>query len=382
MIIIETYLIHYGVGHDKGGHSGRYPWGSGENPEVKLARKQAKQAKKEAKEKAKAEKLNAKFDKASTKIRRGKKVDKNVDTLKETMSKMTDEELRAKIDRLRLEGTYTQLLREANPQKVSAGHKFINNMKDNLARDVPNVLSTKLKDAIGTKLDQVIKDQFNTDVPISSLLKKDLSKLNASELKQVTDHWNALKNAKDAKNQLNPVDELLKKDPSKLTPDEARKVSEYYKNLNTGDVARRSVEQRRREDAQAEEARRAEEHRQAVERQREREQRTARAVNRREAMDAQRQREENIRGWNPEFRNNGQREQAEEAASTSRRIKQQQRETWTGDVEGEGSSHYRRERGPIVDADYQDVDTGRQFLELYLTDSRGNERLLPDRRRH
>ena len=24
--------MHYGVGHDKGGHSGRYPWGSGENP--------------------------------------------------------------------------------------------------------------------------------------------------------------------------------------------------------------------------------------------------------------------------------------------------------------------------------------------------------------
>ena len=29
MIIIENYIIHYGVGHDKGGHSGRYPWGSG-----------------------------------------------------------------------------------------------------------------------------------------------------------------------------------------------------------------------------------------------------------------------------------------------------------------------------------------------------------------
>jgi len=26
------YILHYGVGHDKGGHSGRYPWGSGENP--------------------------------------------------------------------------------------------------------------------------------------------------------------------------------------------------------------------------------------------------------------------------------------------------------------------------------------------------------------
>lgn len=28
----DLYIIHYGVGHDKGGHSGRYPWGSGENP--------------------------------------------------------------------------------------------------------------------------------------------------------------------------------------------------------------------------------------------------------------------------------------------------------------------------------------------------------------
>lgn len=28
-------LRHYGVGHDKGGHSGRYPWGSGKNPKGK-----------------------------------------------------------------------------------------------------------------------------------------------------------------------------------------------------------------------------------------------------------------------------------------------------------------------------------------------------------
>ena len=231
MIIIETYLIHYGVGHDKGGHSGRYPWGSGKNPEVKLARKQAKQAKKEAKEKAKAEKLNAKFDKASAKIRRGKKVGKNVDTLKETMSKMTDEELRAKIDRLRLEGTYTQLLRDANPQKVSTGRKFIDNMKDNIARDVPNVLSMKLKDAMGKKLDQIIKDQFNVDVPVSELLKKDLGKLNDSELKRVTDHYNALKNAKDAKR--NAAKEsngdnsraLFGRNVADLTDDELRKAN-------------------------------------------------------------------------------------------------------------------------------------------------------------
>ncbi len=28
----DKFLIHYGVGHLQGGHSGRYPWGSGENP--------------------------------------------------------------------------------------------------------------------------------------------------------------------------------------------------------------------------------------------------------------------------------------------------------------------------------------------------------------
>ena len=65
-----------------------------------------------------------------------------------------------------------------------------------------------------------------------------------------------------------------------------------------------------------------------------------------------------------------------------RKLQQQTRETWTGDVEGEGTSHYRRERGPIVDVDYRDVDAGRQFLDLYLTGSRGNGYLLTDRRRH
>lgn len=28
----REFLCHYGVGHDQGGHSGRYPWGSGNRP--------------------------------------------------------------------------------------------------------------------------------------------------------------------------------------------------------------------------------------------------------------------------------------------------------------------------------------------------------------
>lgn len=31
----EQYLAHYGVGHLQGGHSGRYPWGSGKRPKQK-----------------------------------------------------------------------------------------------------------------------------------------------------------------------------------------------------------------------------------------------------------------------------------------------------------------------------------------------------------
>ena len=30
--VYDDYLMHYGVGHDKGGHSGRYRWGSGKDP--------------------------------------------------------------------------------------------------------------------------------------------------------------------------------------------------------------------------------------------------------------------------------------------------------------------------------------------------------------
>lgn len=37
----DLYIMHYGVGHDKGGHSGRYPWGSGDK--IKNALKTVKE---------------------------------------------------------------------------------------------------------------------------------------------------------------------------------------------------------------------------------------------------------------------------------------------------------------------------------------------------
>lgn len=40
----DLYIMHYGVGHDKGGHSGRYPWGSGEEPYQDLSAAERRQA--------------------------------------------------------------------------------------------------------------------------------------------------------------------------------------------------------------------------------------------------------------------------------------------------------------------------------------------------
>lgn len=43
-----TYIAHYGVGHLNGGHSGRYPWGSGKDPkQTEADRKRIYEEKKE-----------------------------------------------------------------------------------------------------------------------------------------------------------------------------------------------------------------------------------------------------------------------------------------------------------------------------------------------
>jgi len=39
----DLYIMHYGVGHDKGGHSGRYPWGSGDEPYQDLSAAERRQ---------------------------------------------------------------------------------------------------------------------------------------------------------------------------------------------------------------------------------------------------------------------------------------------------------------------------------------------------
>lgn len=51
-------------------------------------------------------------------------------TKPKTAKEMTDDELKTKIERLRLEKTYKDLDREVNPQNVSRGKKFVNDFID------------------------------------------------------------------------------------------------------------------------------------------------------------------------------------------------------------------------------------------------------------
>ena len=54
----EDYLAHYGVGHLQGGHSGRYPWGSGKRPKQSGLLKETITAERVKKYSSQAKQLN------------------------------------------------------------------------------------------------------------------------------------------------------------------------------------------------------------------------------------------------------------------------------------------------------------------------------------
>lgn len=170
-----------------------------------------------------------KFDKMTSNIRRGKNVTKSSESLDKVMAKMSDEEIAAKIDRMRLESLYRQKVSEANPAKVSYGRKFMDNMKDNLVRDVPQIISNQAKNALGKYLENTLEKKF--DIPVSELLTKDMKNLTTHELNKVGSYYETLAYANKKKADMSSVSDLLKKDTSKLTQDELNRVQNYYNTL-------------------------------------------------------------------------------------------------------------------------------------------------------
>ena len=139
-------LYHYGVGHDKGGHSGRYPWGSGKNGKLSAYKKK------------KAQKLAEKYAKITGKKLVVKKVSTNnqIDKPKQkTVSEMTNQELQEKINRINLENTYKKLTEPRVGEKQSLGKSI----KTRLKQQKDEVLWPSITDAGRQTLTQFLKDK-------------------------------------------------------------------------------------------------------------------------------------------------------------------------------------------------------------------------------
>ena len=125
-------LEHIGVKR----RSGRYPFGSGDRPYQGVSKGLARKLKKKAKQ--------------------GKLEDPNKPKPK-SISEMTDDEIKAKIERLRLEQTLSQLMPKEPPPKESELKK--------LAKKVGLSILEKSVDAVGTQgLTRILANSVNKAV--------------------------------------------------------------------------------------------------------------------------------------------------------------------------------------------------------------------------
>lgn len=104
-----------------------------------------------------ANKLAEKYAKVTGKklIVKKKSVQGNEKPKPKTISEMSDQEIQAKINRMRLEDTYASMIASRAPkEKVSRGKKFVSNLKR-------NVITPALTDAGRTLLGNLIKKKGN-----------------------------------------------------------------------------------------------------------------------------------------------------------------------------------------------------------------------------
>ena len=105
----------------------------------------------------KASKLASQYAKVTGKklIVKKKSVQGNEKPKPKTISEMSDQEIQAKINRMRLEDTYASMIASRAPkEKVSRGKKFVSNLKR-------NVITPALTDAGRTLLGNLIKKKGN-----------------------------------------------------------------------------------------------------------------------------------------------------------------------------------------------------------------------------
>ena len=101
-----------------------------------------------------------------------------------SLSEMSDEELRAKLNRFDMEKRYKQYLAEMNPKKESLVKKVAMRVLENGL----TTLGNKAFERIGQN---ILKKAEEPETPLSDLAKRELSKLTTKDMQRLNTHYAA-----------------------------------------------------------------------------------------------------------------------------------------------------------------------------------------------
>lgn len=158
--------------------------------------------------KKRATKLESKYEKVTGKKMGSKSSDSSSDSKTDTskpksISEMSNAELQAKIDRIRLETTLDSL----TPKHVSAGEKFVNGMKSSAT----SILKDKGTKIVGDYLDKKIRESIGlTNKDPNAALKKEAETMNYKrQIEMAKQYLESQKSKKTpTKNLLGNIDDL------------------------------------------------------------------------------------------------------------------------------------------------------------------------------
>lgn len=196
-LTLDSFLAHEGKGHLDGGHSGRYPWGSGERPHQSLepvinpikndpappantkdsykkavkfvspklyartaSAEELKAAIAAQEAKAERQQLAKEFVKNQKRLNKGKPLATTSSKRDTAISRMSDEELKARTDRLNLEGNYKKARISAG--KVTARQTFFNTFKEKTVKQLGELASNALVNTFIGKVSEKTSLDFQT----------------------------------------------------------------------------------------------------------------------------------------------------------------------------------------------------------------------------
>lgn len=97
--------------------------------------------------------------------------------------RMTDDELRAANERMRLEEEYLKHVANLNPKKVSLGQQFTNNLKNELMTSIPKGIAGMIENAIKNAGNSKPQDSKEKEAPKKTDTNLDLSAANDQQVK-------------------------------------------------------------------------------------------------------------------------------------------------------------------------------------------------------